>query len=107
MEQIAKIELVGIIGRVNLSEVGDTKMARFSLATNYCYKSKDGIPVIETQWFSVIAYPGPKIAALESLDRGKSVHVIGRVRMQRYLDASGNDRSSWDVIAQELKLVEG
>lgn len=106
MDQIAKIELVGIIGRVNLSEVGDTKMARFSLATNYCYKSKDGIPAIETQWFSVIAYPGPKIANLESLDRGISVHVIGRVRMQRYMDASGNDRCSWDVIAQELKVLE-
>ena len=50
MEQINKIELRGNVGNVKLQTVGNNENIRFSVATNYAYKDKEGRPVIETTW---------------------------------------------------------
>lgn len=107
MEQICKIELAGIVGRSTITPVGDSKVARFSLATNYTYNGKDGGIVIDTTWFSCTAWNGEKMPDLDKIQKGSKVHLIGRVRMQRYTDANGCDRQIWEVVAQELKLMEG
>ena len=52
MEQLNRIELIGTIGQVRLTEVADTRLARFSVATNVAYRSKDGAAVIETTCYS-------------------------------------------------------
>lgn len=48
MEQLNRIELKGNVGNVKVQTVGDNEVARFSVATNYVFKGKDGQPVIET-----------------------------------------------------------
>ena len=52
MEQLNKVELIGTVGSVYVKEFGTTKVANFSVATNYCYKSSQGEPVIETTCYS-------------------------------------------------------
>ena len=42
MEQINRIELRGNVGNVKLQNVGNSEVIRFSLATNYAFKGKDG-----------------------------------------------------------------
>ena len=42
MEQINKIELRGNVGNVKLQTVGNNENIRFSVATNYAYKDKEG-----------------------------------------------------------------
>ena len=106
MEFLNKIELQGVIGNVQLTPVSGTKVARFSLATNYAYTGNDGGAIIDTTWFSVSAWEGDKISCLDNLQKGTKVHVIGRVRCQRYIDASGCDRQCREVVASELKIEE-
>lgn len=106
MEFINKIELQGAIGTVRLTLVSGTKVARFSLATEYAYTGKDGGAIIDTTWFSVSAWEGDKIRCLDNLQKGTKVHVIGRVRCQRYVDVSGIDRQCWEIVASELKILE-
>ena len=48
MEQINRIELIGIIGNARIQTIGNTKAARLSIATNYAYRSQSGEAVIET-----------------------------------------------------------
>ena len=48
MEQLNKVELIGTVGTIRMTEVGEASSARLSLATNYAYRSKDGAAVIET-----------------------------------------------------------
>ena len=48
MEQLNRIELRGNVGNVRVSDVGGSKVARFSLATNFIYKGKDNEGVVET-----------------------------------------------------------
>ena len=48
LECINRVELQGIVGTSKVTCIGDKKAVRFSLATNYAYKDKEGYPVIET-----------------------------------------------------------
>ena len=105
MESINKIELLGIIGSVKIIPVNETKVARFAMATNYSYRAKDGTMFIDTTWFNVSAFEGDKIRCLDKLQKGTKVHVLGRVRMQRYTGDNG-DRTCFEVVAQELNVED-
>ena len=48
MEHLNKIEIKGTIGNVRIQDVADNKVANFSVATDYVYKSKNGEIIIET-----------------------------------------------------------
>ena len=106
MEQICKLELAGVVCRSTITPVGDSKVARFSLATNYTYNGKDGGIIIDTTWFSCTAWEGENMPDLNQIQKGSKVHLIGRVRMQRYTDADGIDRQIWEVICSSLEIVE-
>ena len=48
MEYLNKIELRGIIGSVYVKDFVNAKVANYSVATSYAYKSSDGTPIVET-----------------------------------------------------------
>lgn len=101
-----EIILQGVVGTVQMSPVNGTKVARFSLVTETTSTSKDGCMVIDTTWFSVTAWEGSKITGLDKIQKGSKAYVSGRVRVRRYVDAEGCDRQCWEVVANELKLLE-
>ena len=105
MEHLNKIELRGIIGSVYVKDFGNTKSANFSVATDYCFKSQDGTPVIETTWHRVIAWEGNQIKNLDQLKKGCGVHVIGRIRSQKYIASDGTEKSVFEVIASKVELI--
>ena len=51
-QNINRVELQGIVGTSKVTSIGDKKTIRFSLATNYAYKDKEGYPVIETTCYA-------------------------------------------------------
>ncbi len=104
MEQLNRIELRGIVGNARTQTVGDQSVTRFSVATDYIYNSKDGVPIVETTWHNCSAWSSTAPDA-EKLERGVGVHLTGRVRMQRYVDSDGNDRTIYEVLVQSLKLI--
>ncbi len=106
MEQLNKVELRGIIGVIRLQDVGETRYATMSVATNYCYKDAEGCPVIETTWHIVNAWEGKACTDLSVLQKGDRVHVIGRLRCRRYTDVSGMERSQMDIVANTLEKIE-
>lgn len=52
MEQLNKVELIGIVGSVYVKDFGNMRRVFFSVATNYCFKDREGCPVIETTCYS-------------------------------------------------------
>ena len=106
MEQLNKIEIRGIIGSVYVKNFGNAKAANFSVATDYCFTAQDGCAVIETTWHRIVAWESDTIKNLDQLQKGAAVHVIGRVRMQRYAASDGSERSVFEVIASEVELME-
>ena len=105
MEQLNKVELRGSIGSVRIQNICDTQMARFSVATNYCYKNNSGEAVIETTWHQVTAFRNDKMPDFSTLTKGAGVEVKGRLRNSRYTDSNGEERIMTEIIASEVKVL--
>lgn len=102
MEFLNKIEIRGIVGQVYFAEVGDKKHANFSVCTQYDYKNQSGEAVVDTTWFNVSAWEGPK-NGIDNLQKGAQVYVSGRIRTQ-YYEGDGLERILQEVVAQEVKV---
>ena len=106
MEQLNKIELRGNVGNIRIQAVGDNEVAHFSLATNYAYKGKDGIPVIETTWHNIVAWEGKDIHDMDKIAKGVPVYVCGRLRLNKYTNAEGIEKQVFEVQATKLRIVK-
>ena len=93
-------------GAVAITPVGDIRMARFSVVIETAYNGSDGGIIVDCTWFSVSAFECAKIRCLDQLAKGKVVRVLGRVRVQRYTEGNGAERSCWEIIAHEVNLQE-
>lgn len=106
MEQINKIELRGNVGNVKVQKVGDKQSVRFSIATNYAYRGKDGNPIIETTWHNVTAWSGKGMPDFNAIGKGSLVHVSGRLRSQKFEGDDGIERTSYEVVANKLAILD-
>ena len=106
MQFINKIEIQGIVGNSSIQKVADTRLCRFSVVTELAYNGNDGTNIIESTWFNVTAWEGKDITNLDAITRGAIVHIIGRLKCNRYVDANGNDRVQYEIIAQKLDVMK-
>lgn len=107
MEQLNRIEIRGNVGNVNILKVGDSRVAHFSVATNFAYKGRNGEPNIETTWHNVTAWEGNKgIPSLDIIAKGFPVYVVGRLRSQKYTASDGTEKTSMEVIASSVEAVD-
>ena len=104
-QYINRVELQGIVGTSKVISIGDKKVVRFSLATNYAYKDKEGYPVIETTWHACSVW-AEREADLTMYRKGTPLHIEGRIRNIRYTDASGCERTTLEVAATKVERVE-
>ena len=104
-QYINRVELQGIVGTSKVISIGDKKVVRFSLSTNYAYKDKEGYPVIETTWHACSAW-AEKEDDLTKYRKGTPLYIEGRIRHIRYTDASGFERTTLEVVATKIERVE-
>ena len=102
MEYINRIELQGIVGAVKEIPVGDTKVMRFSVCTEYAYRDKSGTSIIDCTWHSVVAYP-PAGESWDWLTKPAKVWVLGRLRTRRYVRPDGSEAYSNEIVAKNVK----
>lgn len=104
MEQLNRVEMIGIVGSCRESLIGETKVLRFTLATNFAYKAKDGTAVIETTWMECVAF-GSEGKPLPDLKKCDKVHLFGRLRNQRITLEDGRERSNTEVRVSKLEII--
>ena len=107
MQQINKVEILGVVGAVSVRPCAtNINAATFSVATNHTYKNHSGNIIVETTWHRVVSWDNVVKADLNSIKKGTWVHVKGRLRNVRYTDASGQERTTFEVYANELEFVD-
>lgn len=106
MESLNRVELIGNIGQVRVSEVGNTRLARISLATNCAYKQTDSM-VVETTWHNLTIFQTEKNVDLSLLEKGKALRILGRIRNQRFIGSDGMDHYLTEIIVSESSLIDG
>lgn len=88
-----------------ISDIRRTPYGESFLQNHYAYGAKDGTRVIETDWHLVKAMEGAVNGTLDKLRKGCSVHVLGRLRMQRYIAEDGSPRSFVEVLASQVEIL--
>ena len=106
MEYINRIELLGKVGTVRTNVVNGTKVANFSLVTDFLYKTRDGNPVSEATWLNVVAWDGRDIQGIDLIAKGAVVHVHGRIRSTRFEGSDGTEKQLYEVLASKLCVTE-
>ena len=106
-EYLNRVELRGIIGyEPKVFVVGESKVARFSVATTESFKSRNGEPREEITWHNVSAWSDRNVADFDLLHKGTFVYLKGRLRNQRYTDNTGTERNITEIVALSLEVVE-
>ena len=96
-----------MVGSASRSDIGSSPRVQFAVATSLAYKDKDGTPIYETTWLNVSAWSDkPERADAVRLEKGDRVEVEGRLRAFKYTDAQGNERASYEVIAQRVRILD-
>lgn len=104
-QNINRVELQGVVGTTRLNETGSGQIVRFSLATNYIYKSSDGSPVIETTWHNCLAFEGKHVSGLDRIAKGTAVHLTGRIRCRRFVDINNAEINATEIVADSLEVL--
>lgn len=107
MSSINKVLLIGRLGKdpeVKYTNNG-TAMARFTVATDEVYKDRSGEQQKHTEWHNIVAWN--KLAEIcgEYLTKGKQVFIEGSIRSRQWEDQSHNKRTSYEIIAREMKML--
>jgi len=106
MEYLNRIQIRGTVGAVRLSEIHGTKVVNLSVATEYLKQMPGSSPACEVTWHNVVCWQSESEDSLESIDRGTSVYVEGRMRSTQYTSASGEKKNFYEIIASRLKVVK-
>lgn len=110
MASVNKVILLGNLGRdpeVRYSPDGGA-IANVSIATTSRYKDKSSGDMREdTEWHRVVFFGRLAEIAGEYLKKGRPVYVEGRLRTRKWQDQSGQERSTTEVVADQMQLLGG
>lgn len=106
MQYINKIELQGKVGSVRISHIGTQKTITFSLETASVGKTKAG-DILETTWHNCCAWETTGIdPEIFNAQKGRWIHLEGRIRNSRYINSSGVESVFSEIIAHKIKVLE-
>jgi single-strand DNA-binding protein len=103
-----KIMLIGNLGRdpeLNVTSDG-TPVTKFSLAVNRNTKTSTGEKKEETDWFNVVAWRQLAEICERYLHKGSKVYIEGRLTQRKYTDREGIQRTSVEVIANDMQMLD-
>ena len=104
-----RVQIIGNLGRdpeMRFTQ-GGTPVTNFSVAVSRSWQSRDGELREETEWFRVVAWTRLAEIANEYLRRGSKVYVEGRLATRTWQDREGNERTTTELVAQEMIMLSG
>ncbi len=103
-----KIMLIGNLGRdpeLNVTSDG-TPVTKFSLAVNRNTKTSTGERKEETEWFNIVAWRQLAEICERYLHKGSKIYIEGRLTQRKYTDREGVQRTSVEVIANDMQMLD-
>ena len=101
-----RVEVRGHVGQdPRIAKVGESTVARFSVATNEIFKDKNGDLKEEVTWHNISVWAGKGIEDFSNLKKGDLVSVVGRIRNVRYTSMEGEDRHYSEILANKFSRV--
>ena len=97
-----KVLLIGNVGDdPNIKNLdGGVKVATLRIATNEYYKDNK-----HTEWHTVVAWRGLADVAEKYIKKGTLVYVEGKIRRRKFTDKDGNERYSFEIQADVIRML--
>lgn len=87
MKGLNKVTLIGNLGKdPEVSRVGDTKRATFSLATTESYIDKAGNKNDNTEWHNIVVWGNLAEISEKWLKKGSPIYLEGKIKTRSYED---------------------
>lgn len=102
-----KVRLIGRLGaQPEVVKLDSGKsLARFTVATNENYRSKDGEWQEKTQWHSITAWGGAADRVAKMLTKGTEVLVEGKIVNNSYETKDGEKRFSTTIELNDFLML--
>lgn len=104
-----KVILIGNLGRdpeVRYLPSGDA-VANFSIATSENWKDRNGQRQERTEWHNISMFGRLAEIAGQYLKKGSKVYIEGRIQSRKYTGKDGIERTAYDIVASEMKMLDG
>ena len=106
---VNKVILVGRLGRdpeVRYLPNGEA-VANFGVATSEQWKDRSGERQERTEWHNITMYRRLAEIAGQYLKKGSQVYIEGRIQSRKYTGKDGVERTAYEIIASEMKMIGG
>ena len=104
-----KVILIGRLGRdpeVRYMPNGEA-VCNFSVATSETWNDRNGQRVERTEWHNITMYRKLAEIAGQYLKKGSQVYLEGRIQSRKYQGKDGIERTAYDIIVNEMKMLGG
>lgn len=103
-----KVLIIGRLGRD--PEMRYTPSGRpvttFTVASSRTWNTSEGGRRTETEWFNVVAWSNLAEICKQYLSKGSLVYIEGRLQTRHWEDQDGNKRSSTEIVANEMIMLD-
>ena len=104
-----KVILIGRLGKdpeTRYMPNGEA-VCNFSVATSESWKDKSGQRQERIEWHNVTMYRRLAEIAGQYLKKGSQVYLEGKIQSRKYTDKNGVERTAYDIIVNEMKMLGG
>lgn len=104
---VNKVILVGRLGRdpeTRYTGSGQA-VANFTMATDESYKDRNGERQKRTEWHRITAWGKLAEICQQYLKKGTMVYIEGRIQSREWQDKEGQKRTSYDIVANTMKML--
>nr|DAS53916.1 MAG TPA: Single strand binding protein [Caudoviricetes sp.] len=82
-------------------------VCNFGLATSEKWKNKNGEPTEKTEFHNITIYRKLAEIAGQYLKKGSQVYLEGKIQSRKYTDKNGVERTAYEIICHEMKMLGG
>ena len=104
-----KVILIGRLGKdpeTRYMPNGEA-VCNFSVSTSESWKDQSGQRQERTEWHNITMYRRLAEIAGQYLKKGSQVYLEGRIQSRKYQGKDGIERTAYDIIANEMKMLGG
>ena len=104
-----KVILIGRLGRdpeTRYMPNGEA-VCNFSVATSESWKDQSGQRQERIEWHNITMYRRLAEIAGQYLKKGSQVYLEGRIQSRKYQGKDGIERTAYDIIVNEMKMLGG
>ena len=104
-----KVTLIGHLGKDPITRYmqNSDAVCNFSIATSESWKDAQGQRQEKTEWHAITLYRKLAEIAAQYLKKGSLIYLEGKIQSRKYTDKQGIERTAYEIIGDELKMLGG